>query len=129
MDTNKIANQVARVASRDLFDEGYKVGIQSAWRLDWGIQEVILAAAVVGEASLHPMVKDLAKRLRMHPDARGADRDTAHMAETVGKDMSRKVHRKGELAELGAMAGVMEDANAHIEAGMAYDLASRLGKG
>ena len=129
MDNLRIAQELAIVsrmltAFDDNWSKGYDIGTKAAFALDWGIGEVVRAGAFLAKNSGDPQVKALEK-----PILRSEDRETVQSGtidDRVARQTLQKAKRYGVMGILGAIAGVMEDANAHRGAGLAYDLTKKL---
>lgn len=125
---NRIAI-VNRIAGDDFPHEwelGYMVGTNMAGFLDWGIEDVISTAMLVsmraGIPGLAGLSSSFKNSLRQLSPGWKSDSRVAEAASKILKVKSRL----GDWGVIGAVAGVLEDANAHSEAGLVYALGKKM---
>jgi hypothetical protein len=126
------------------WEEGYRLGGRLAAKLDWNINDVVMAAKTIAEGSVY---RDLQAKCAEWLVKAGVDtaniKDEDFDMDVVklvkeARDYARKALMKalrvgdGKMARfglLGLIAGVLEESNVHELAGLVYDIAEKELKG
>jgi hypothetical protein len=83
-------------------------------------------AVYVADHSGIPELRQLAPKI-LSKGSVGSDSKLDAAGLGIAKDMLVRSKMSGSLAIIGAVAGILEDANVHKAAGLVYDLAEKMG--
>jgi len=126
-----VARKILRLARRLVafrnieWQKGYALGEGMAQKVGHGVATVGEIAAHVARNSRVPELARISAALKESGEF-GSDFSESDL-ERFGKELLSKVKRLSPLGIMGAVAGVLEEANVHKQAGLVYDLARKIG--
>jgi len=130
----KVARELVRIAESLLvadsvfwqkWEKGYNAGVAAANAVRWRIWEVIeIARIMVGKSGI-PELKRAEASFKRGQGEWEQGLDTSFI-KRIADNTFRKAKRHGVSGIAGAIAGMLEDANAHDEAGVIYSLAQNV---